>query len=257
MSIRRPAIRPYSVNTANETVTAHPPIASQEDWLKARLALLDEEKALTKEYDRVNAQRRRLPMVRVEKEYRFETIDGEKTLLDLFDGRTQLIVYHFMFAPEWEEGCMGCTGFVDALGDLSDLAKRDVTFLLASRAPLTKLLPYKERHGWDVEWVSTVGNEFNLDLGVLLDPTRPPMTYNYRTGEALENLVGKIEKPSDWHGISVFFRTGDEAFHTYSSYGRGCENLTNTYQLLDIAPYGRQEDFEDSPAGWPQKPTYG
>ncbi|RYG19611.1 DUF899 domain-containing protein, partial [bacterium] len=213
--------------------------------------------ALTKEHDRVNAQRRRLPMVRVEKEYRFDTADGKKSLLALFEGRSQLIVYHFMFAPEWEKGCMGCTGFVDALGDLSDLANRDVTFLLASRAPLSRLLPTKEAHGWDVEWVSTVGDDFNLDYGVLLDPARPPVTYNYKSREELENAFGKIEKPTDLHGISVFFRKADEVFHTYSSYGRGCENLTNTYQLLDITPYGRQEDFEDSPAGWPQRPTYG
>lgn len=240
-----------------ETAAAHPPIASQEDWLKARLELLDEEKALTKERDRVNAQRRRLPMVKVEKEYRFATADGEKTLLDLFEGRTQLIVYHFMFEPDWEEGCAGCTGFVDALGDLSSLAEKDVTFLLASRAPLSKLLSYKEKRGWDTEWVSTVGMDFNVDLGVTLDPAQPPLSYNYKSGEELEKAVGKMEKPTDWHGISVFFRIGDEVFHTYSSYGRGCENLTNSYELLDITPYGRQEDFEDSPAGWPQKPTYG
>lgn len=236
---------------------AHPPIASQAEWLAQRIKLLAEEKALTKQYDRVSAQRRRLPMVRVEKDYRFQGEDGEKTLLELFDGKTQLILQHFMFAPEWDKGCMGCTGFVNALGDISMLAERDTNFVLVSRAPYPKLAAYRAEQGWTIPWYSSEGTDFNYDFGVTLDPSRGPLSYNYKTGAELEKALGKIEKVTEMPGQSVFFRIDDEVFHTYSSYARGGEGLTDSYRLLDVTPYGRQEDFEDSPAGWPQKPTYG
>ncbi|MBD1914093.1 MULTISPECIES: DUF899 family protein [unclassified Leptolyngbya] len=155
---------------------AHPSIVGRDEWLTARKTLLEHEKELTKHRDRINAERRRLPMVKLEKEYTFEGSNGPVKLIDLFAGRTQLIIYHFMFAPEWEKGCMGCTGYVNALGDLSRLNERDTTFVL---------------------------------------------------------------------------------IYTYSTYARGVESLTDTYSLLDVTPYGRQEDFEDSPSGWPQHPTYG
>ncbi|MBS1718262.1 MAG: DUF899 domain-containing protein [Armatimonadetes bacterium] len=240
----------------NETATAHPPIASREEWLTLRKELLAEEKALTKEYDRLNAKRRRLPMVKVEKTYSFEGVDGTKTLEELFKGQTQLIVYHFMFDPTWETGCEGCTGYIDALADLSALPKRSVNFVVVSRAPLAKLQAYKKERGWTIDWYSSGESDFNYDFGVTLDPARGPITYNYKTAEELGEL-GKVTKVTEMPGSSVFFRIGHDVYHTYSTYARGGEALCDSYRLLDITPFGRQEDFEDSPAGWPQNPTYG
>jgi predicted dithiol-disulfide oxidoreductase (DUF899 family) len=241
-----------------ENQVAHPPIASRDEWLAVRKALLTEEKELTKQRDRVNAQRRRLPMVKIDKAYTFDGPEGKVSLLDLFKGRRQLIVYHFMFGPDGEEGCPGCTGFVDALGDLSMLNGRDTTFVLISRAPLAKLEAYKARKGWNIPWYSSFGSDFNYDFHVTLDERVAPVEYNYSNKAAIEARRGpqKFEGEED-HGLSVFFRLGDDVFHTYSAYARGTEALTDAYSLLDTTPYGRQEDFEDSPPGWPQKPTYG
>lgn len=240
-----------------ETI-AHPQIVSREEWLAERKRLLEEEKELTRHKDRVNALRRRLPMVKIEKEYVFDTPEGKKTLLDLFEGRRQLIVYHFMFDPDWEEGCPGCTGYVAEIGDQSHLAKRDTTFTLISRAPLEKLESFKQKKGWKVSWASSYGSDFNYDFHATLDESKAPVEYNYRTKAEWEAL-GK--DTSGWageeHGTSVFFRIGDDVYHAYSNYGRGTEGTTDTYGLLDLTPYGRQEDFEDSPEGWPQRPTYG
>ena len=211
---------------------AHPPLATRDEWLAARKTLLAHEKEVTKHYDRVSAERRRLPMVKLEKTYTFDGPEGKRSLLDLFDGHHQLIVYHFMFDPAWENGCDGCTGFVNELADLSMLSARDTQFVLISRAPLEKLQAYKARKGWDRPWYSSFGSDFNSDFQVT--------TYKGET-----------------HGLSVFFRIDDDIFHTYSTYNRGTESLTDSYRLLDVTPYGRQEDWEDSPAGWPQHPTYG
>jgi predicted dithiol-disulfide oxidoreductase (DUF899 family) len=211
---------------------AHPPIATRDEWLAARKTLLAHEKEVTKHYDRVSAERRRLPMVKLEKTYTFDGPEGKRSLLDLFDSHHQLIVYHFMFDPAWENGCDGCTGFVNELADLSMLPARDTQFVLISRAPLEKLQAYKARKGWERPWYSSFGSDFNNDFQVTTD-----------TGET--------------HGLSVFFRIDDDVFHTYSTYNRGTESLTDSYRLLDVTPYGRQEDWEDSPAGWPQHPTYG
>ena len=171
-------------------------------------------------------------MVKLEKTYTFDGSEGKRSLLDLFDGHHQLIVYHFMFDPIWENGCDGCTGYVNALADLSMLPARDTQFVLISRAPLEKLQAYKARKGWDRPWYSSFGSDFNYDFQVTTD-----------TGET--------------HGLSVFFRIDDDIFHTYSTYNRGTESLADSYRLLDVTPYGRQEDWEDSPSGWPQHPTYG
>lgn len=233
---------------------AHPPVVSPETWLAKRKALLAEEKALTQQRDHVNAKRRRLPMVKLNKQYVFESPTGSTSLLDLFENRRQLIIYHFMFSPDREAGCPGCTGFVNALGDLSLLKECDTTFALVSRAPLAKLEPYKAKHGWNLPWVSSFGSDFNYDFHVTLDESVAPVEYNYRSQPDLgESPFMKGEN----HGLSVFFRLDDDVFHTYSTYARGVENLTNAYSLLDVTPYGRQQDFEDSPPGWPQKPTYG
>ena len=211
---------------------AHPPIATRDEWQAARKTLLAHEKEATKQRDRVSAERRRLPMVKLEKTYTFDGPEGKRTLFDLFDGHHQLIVYHFMFDPAWEKGCDGCTGLVNEMGDLSMLPARDTQFVLISRAPLAKLQAYKARKGWDQLWYSSFGSDFNYDFQVTTD-----------TGET--------------HGLSVFFRIDDDVFHTYSTYNRGTESLTDAYSLLDMTPYGRQEDWEDSPSGWPQRPTYG
>jgi len=227
---------------------AHPTIATHDEWLEARKALLTQEKELTKQQDRLSAARRRLPMVKVEKEYTFDGPEGKVSLLDLFEGRRQLIVYHFMFDPTWDKGCDGCTGYVNALGDLSALQERDTSFVLISRAPLAKLEAYKALKGWDRPWYSSLGSDFNYDFHVTLDEDVAPAEYNYRSQPG-----GKGEHP----GTSIFFRLGDDVFHTYSTYARGGEYLTHTSALFDVTPYGRQEDWEDSPAGWPQRPTYG
>ena len=234
-----------------------PPVVSHEAWLAKRKELLAEEKALTRHMDKVNAERRRLPMVKLEKTYTFDGPTGKVSLLDLFEGRRQLIVYHFMFDPAWEKGCPGCTGLVDAMGDLSMLAERDTTFVLISRAPLAKLEAFKKLKGWDRAWYSSFGGDFNYDFHVTLDESVAPVEYDYRTKAEME--AAKVPNPTsgEEHGLSVFFHAGDDVFHTYSTYARGTESLTDAYALLDRTPYGRQEDFEDSPPGWPQRPTYG
>lgn len=230
-----------------------PEIVSYDQWLTARKALLEKEKELTRARDAVNAQRRRLPMVKLDKDYRFQgpaPEEREVRLLDLFDGRRQLIIYHFMFDPEWSKGCDGCTGFVDSLGDLTMLGKRDTSFALISRAPVAKLEAYRKLKGWAWPWYSSNGSAFNYDFHTTLDESVAPLEYNYR------DKSGSTYR-GEAHALSVFFHLGDEIYHTYSTYARGVENLTDAYSLLDTTPYGRQEDFEDSPPGWPQKPTYG
>jgi predicted dithiol-disulfide oxidoreductase (DUF899 family) len=231
---------------------AHPPIASRADWLAARTALLVREKEATRARDALSAARRRLPMVRMEKDYRFTGPAGEVGFADLFEGRRQLIVYHFMFDPRWEDGCPSCTGYVDALGDLRRLRERDTTFALVSRAPFAKLAAYKARRGWGAPWYSSYGSDFNYDFHVTFDESVAPTEHNFR-----RVTIPAGEQPAEGQGLSVFFRLDDAVYHTYSAYARGVEGLTNAISLLDVTPYGRQEDWEDSPPGWPQRPTYG
>jgi len=236
--------------------TAKPRVASREEWLKERKKLLQKEKEHMRAGDRIDAERRRLPMVKLDKEYVFEGPEGKKNLKDLFEGQKQLIVYHFMYGPEDKTGCPGCTSFVNALGKLSDLKERNTNFVLVSRAPLETLNAYKKKMGWDRPWYSSFGSDFNYDFHVTHDETKAPIEYNYVGKEELLKRRPNGVKGED-HGISVFFRDGDDVYHTYSAYARGTEGLTDTYDLLDITPYGRQEDWEDSPEGWPQSPTYG
>jgi len=235
----------------------HPPIVSRGQWLGERKKLLAHEKELTRQYDRVNAERRRLPMVRIEKNYMFEGPDGEQSLKDLFEDRRQLVVYHFMFDPSWEKGCPGCTGYVNGFGDLGMLNKCDTTFAMVSRAPLAKLEAYKSQKSSEIPWYSSFGSDFNYDFHVTNDEKVAPVEYNYRDKAELEAAQVPNAISGEEHGLSVFFRLGDDVFHTYSVYARGTEALTDARSLLDMTPYGRQQDFEDSPAGWPQHPTYG
>src|SRR5207244_4481082 len=207
----------------------HPPIVTRDQWLEQRKNLLAHEKALTKQYDRVNAKRRRLPMVRMEKNYVFDGPDGKRSLQDLFEGRRELVIYHFMFDPSWENGCPGCTGYANMIGDLSLLRQRDTTFAMVSRAPLTKLETYKAAKGWSIPWYSSFGSDFNYDFHVTLDDNVMPVEYNYRTKAEMEARKvpnGGNPTAGEEHGLSVFFRLGDDVFHTYSTYARGTESLT-------------------------------
>ena len=238
-------------------LTAKPRVASREEWLAERKKLLQKEKDYTHAGDRIDAERRRLPMVKIDKEYVFEGPDGKKTLKDLFEGKKQLIVYHFMYGPDDKTACMGCTSYVNAIGDLSMLPERNTNFVLISRAPIETLMAYKKKMGWKQPWYSSFGSDFNYDFHASLDESKAPIEYNYMTKEELIKRRGTEDLKGEDHGISVFFRDGDNVYHTYSAYARGTETLTDSYDLLDITPYGRQEDWEDSPEGWPQKPTYG
>jgi predicted dithiol-disulfide oxidoreductase (DUF899 family) len=213
----------------------HPKIVSPSEWRAAHQKLLAKEKAATRARDALAAERRRLPMVRIDKDYRFEGPGGKVGLLDLFEGRRQLILYHFMFAPGvdgWPEaGCDGCSFFVDQIGNLAHLHARDTSFVLVSRAPLANIQAYKQRMGWTVPWFSSFGSDFNVDFGL--------------TSEAGETF-----------GLSVFLREGDSVYRTYFTTLRGVEALGSTWTFLDLTPLGRQESWEDSPPGWPQTPPY-
>jgi predicted dithiol-disulfide oxidoreductase (DUF899 family) len=167
------------------------------------------------------------------------------------------VIYHFMFDPSWASGCPGCTGYANAVGDLSMLRKCDTTFAMVSRAPLAKLEAYKARQGWEIPWYSAFGGDFNYHFHVTNDEKIAPVEYNYRNKAELEANKVPNAISGEEHGLSVFFRIGDDVFHPYSVHARGTEALTDYRALLDMTPCGRQQDFEDPPPGWPQKPTYG
>ena len=212
-----------------------PPIVSATEWEAAHAKLLVKEKVATRARDALAAERRRLPMVRIDKDYVFEGPGGKATLLDLFEGRNQLIVYHFMFAPGVEgwpsAGCPGCSMVVDQVCHLAHLHARDTSFALVSHAPLAQIEPYKKRMGWTLPWFSSFGSEFNTDFGLTTDE-----------GETF--------------GLSVFIRDGDKVFRTYFTTRRGVEALGPVWTFLDLTPLGRQEDWEDSPSGRPQTEPY-
>lgn len=210
---------------------------SRDEWVAARTELLAREKAFTRQRDELSRARRELPWERIDKEYVFDTSAGRKPLADLFDGRSQLIVYHFMYGPDWSEGCKSCSFWADNFdGAIVHLNHRDVTMIAVSRAPLHTLQAYRKRMGWHFEWVSSLGNDFNRDFGVTFTPeelARGEMVYNYRVGK-----FPSEEAP----GISVFYRSGDgEIFHTYSCYARGLDMLNGAYHYLDLVPKGRDE----------------
>lgn len=231
-------------------------VVSREAWLKARTALLALEKEETRLRDKVRAERQALPWVKVDKAYRFDTPDGQKTLADLFDGRSQLMVYHFMFGPDWQAGCPGCSFVADHVdGMLPHLNHHDVTFVCASRAPLDKIEAYKKRMGWNFPWVSSYGSDFNFDYHVSFtreELARGTVNYNYRE-------TPSEQAHDELPGMSAFFK--DEAgtvYHTYSGYARGGEEILGTLMVLDRAPKGRNEtgtlsfvkrhdEYEDAP----------
>ena len=212
-------------------------VVSRDAWIAARKAHLAKEKALTKARDQLSADRRALPWVKVEKNYVFDTASGKKTLGELFDGRSQLIVYHFMLGPDWAEGCPSCSYLADHFdGAAIHLVHRDVTLTVVSRAPLPKIEAYKKRMGWRFPWVSSYGNDFNFDFHVSFKPEEADgeVYYNYEMGEFQSD-----EMP----GVSVFIKDAPGAvFHTYSAYARGLDILVGAYNFLDLAPKGRDED---------------
>jgi predicted dithiol-disulfide oxidoreductase (DUF899 family) len=216
-----------------------PPIVSPQEWEAAREELLVKEKELTRARDALAAERRRLPRVLIQKNYAFAGPGGKVTLPDLFEGRRQLLLYHFMFGPNQEMGCDGCSMFVDQIGHLAHLHARDTSFVLVSRAPIEKVAAYKERMGWAIPWVSSFGSDFNVDFGV---GPETPQAGVYQDGESF--------------GLSVFLRDGDGVFRTYFTTHRGVEALGSVWSFLDLTPLGRQEEWEDSPEGYPKTKPY-
>jgi len=229
-----------------ESSSARAKAVSPSAWLEARKEFLKKEKEFTRLRDELSRQRRELPWEKVEKEYVFAAPHGKVTLAELFEGRSQLIVYHFMFGPDWKEGCPGCSFVSDHLdGSIPHLNARDVTLLAISRAPLGQIEAFKKRMGWNFRWLSSYGSDFNRDFHVSFtkdELSQGVAYYNYE-----EKSFPKDEGP----GASVFFKdaTGD-IFHTYSTYGRGLEILIGAYDLLDMAPMGRNEDELPSPMAW-------
>jgi predicted dithiol-disulfide oxidoreductase (DUF899 family) len=219
----------------------YPNIVSREEWLEARKELLAKEKEETKRRDELRAQRRSLPMVEVEKDYVFESPDGEARLLDMFEGRRQLVVQHFMFDPEWENGCPSCSYAADDLGDLSHLHDLDTSFAAISRAPLEKIEAYRAKKGWTFPWYSSYGSDFNYDFQATADASVAPVYVNYRTADELEEAGIPSDMKGEIPGYSVFIRDGERIFHTYSTYTRGVELLNPSTQFIDLTPLGRQE----------------
>jgi predicted dithiol-disulfide oxidoreductase (DUF899 family) len=215
-------------------MSAPPPIVTRDEWLSARERLLEREKELTRARDALNGERRRLGMVRVEKDYVFEGPGGRVGLAGLFEGRSQLIVHHFMFDPSWDDGCPSCSWAADEVSDgrLRHLHEGDTAFAAVSLAPLAKIEDYRARRGWKFPWYSSHGSDFNRDYGVTVGEDG---TYNYRRGQA---------EPGEYPGYSCFLRDGDAVFHTYSTYARGTETVGGAHYFLDLTALGRQQEFE-------------
>ncbi len=230
-----------------------PKIATRDEWLAARKELLTKEKELTRQRDALNTERRTLPMVEVTKDYVFDGPIGRTRLIDLFEGRRQLIVYHFMFDPEWEDGCPSCTAGTDELspGFFEHLHTRDTSYAMVSRAPLAKLERWKAKRGWDIPWYSSHGTDFNYDFGVTIDESVRPAEYNFRTKaeyEANASSFFDADQPFELPGRSCFLQLDGRVFHTYSQYARGLEATGGSYYFLDLTALGRQEEWEE-PSG--------
>ena len=224
----------------------HNPVVSRDEWLAARKALLAKEKEFTRLRDSLNAERRALPWVKVDKQYMFDTPDGRQSLGDLFAGRSQLVTKHFMFGPDWTDGCVGCSFEMDHVaGALVHLEHHDVSYVVVSRAPLEKLEAFKRRMGWRFRWVSSFGSDFNYDFHVSFSPEQ------VASGKAYYNYELRDVGIDELSGRSVFYR--DEAgdiFHTYSSYARGGELFLGSYAVLDITPKGRDETINGNLTDW-------
>jgi predicted dithiol-disulfide oxidoreductase (DUF899 family) len=226
-----------------------PGITTREGWLAARQQLLTKEKELTRQRDALNAERRNMPMLEIEKDYVFDGPNGAARLIDLFEDRPQLIVYHFMFDPEWEDGCPSCTAGTDELsaGFFEHLHTRGTSYAMVSRAPLAKLERWKAKKGWDVPWYSSFGTDFNYDFGVTIDDSVAPGQYNFRTRaefEAMGSDFFSSQQPFEMPGRSCFLAADGRVFHTYSQYARGLESTGGSYYFLDLTALGRQEEWE-------------
>ena len=231
------------MSTVESRTMARHPVVSHEEWVAARTTFLAREKEFTRQRDELSRARRELPWERVEKEYVFETPEGRRTLAELFEGRSQLVVYHFMFGPDWEAGCKSCSFWADGFaGIIPHLAHRDVTFAVVSRAPVAKLRAYAARLGWSFEWVSSLGSDFNVDFGVSFPEEQ------VASGEIPYNYGAHPAHGTEMPGVSVFVRDGETVFHTYSCYARGIDALQPAYQVLDLVPKGRDE--ADGPMRW-------
>jgi predicted dithiol-disulfide oxidoreductase (DUF899 family) len=222
---------------------ALPEVVSQEQWVKARVQLLAKEKELTRRRDSLNADRRRLPMVRVQRGYVFEGPDGPVTLAGLFGDSRQLIVHHVMFGPDWDAACPSCTEYTSEFTGalLARLRSRDTAFAMVCRAPLAKIEAYRAGRGWVLPWYSSYGSDFNYDFQVTLDISAAQLNYNYRPDPGLLGGARSTEMP----GASCFLRDGGEIFHTYSAYARGLDHVDLAYAILDMTALGRQEAWEE------------
>lgn len=226
------------MNTRNaEVSTVNHPVVSPDQWLAERRALLAREKELVRQHDQIAGERRALPWVRIDKDYTFDTPEGRRTLADLFEGRRQLLVQHFMFGPGWEQGCPSCSYMADHTDGMNvHLANRDITFVAISRAPLADIERFRRRMGWQFKWVSSHGSEFNRDFDVSFTPEERAK------GEVYYNYGMRPFPSEEAPGISVFYKDdAGEIFHTYSTYGRGVEVMMGAYQLMDLTPKGRDE----------------
>jgi len=226
--------------------STQPKVVSREEWVLARKKLLVKEKELTRQRDALTRERQELPWVKVEKAYTFTSAKGEKSLSDLFDGRRQLLVYHFMFGPEWKEGCASCSMAADHFdGSIVHLAQRDVTFVVVSRAPRERLEEFQKRMGWKFEWVSSNGNDFNFDYHVSF--TRE----EFASGSAYYNYANKGFPADEAPGVTAFIKNdAGEVFHTYSTFGRGPEHVLVPYSFLDLVAKGRDEAGMPHPMAW-------
>ncbi len=211
-------------------------VVSHDEWLKARTALLAKEKEFTKARDALSAARRELPWVKIDKSYVFDGPDGKQSLADLFAGRNQLIVYHFMFMPDSDAGCPHCSRWADNFNSIIvHLNQRDISMVAISRAPYEKLAAYRKRMGWSFRWLSSFSNDFNRDFGVAFTPEEVAAKRAFYNFKMQDPFVGERE------GVSVFFKDGDEIFRTYSAYARGIDLLSTDYNYLDLVPKGRDE----------------
>ena len=237
----------------------NPRVVAPEEWLAARKDLLAREKEATRAKDAVDAARRALPMTEITKAYTFTGPGGQVSLAALFEGRRQLITYHFMWRhaesgfPGEDQGCPTCSFLADSIGDLSHLHACDTSLVLVSRAPIASIERFKKRMGWQVPWYSSYGSDFNYDFHVSFDEARTPLEYNYKDRETLRREASYIRSGTDGPGVSVFLREGDRVFHAYSAYERGLDTLLGTYWWLDLTPAGRQRHV----TGFPYHDTYG
>jgi predicted dithiol-disulfide oxidoreductase (DUF899 family) len=220
-----------------------PRVVPADEWLAARKELQAAEEEAVRTLQQIASQRREMPAVKIEKDYVFEGPAGQASLLDLFEGRTQLIVQHFMFDPDWDEGCPVCSYQADSVGHLAHLHARSTSFAAVSRAPISKIESFRQRMGWAFPWYSSLGSDFNYDFHVTHDESVAPIEYNFRTAQELADMGQPwAARPGEQGGVSVFLRDGNTVLHTWSGYGLIIDLLCGTDTLLDLTPLGRQDE---------------